>query len=185
MGQFIKFGLCTEITHQKDETKQIKKYYDNFEDYIVDFEKQTNIDSKIYNFSEINNCYVLTIKDEFLMAGTLIIFLKDFFSKIYEGEELRIYCEDIYEDIKNKESVHELIEFAKEKPHQNFQFSYSEHHMNLPFSTHIGIEYEYITLFLNGKVYMECYNELFSYIEKLIRAQHNYPQSGAMKIFLD
>ena len=184
MGQFIKFGLCTKIIHQEGETKQIKKYYDTFNDYIIDFEKQTNIDTNIFNCSEKNNCFVLTIKDEFLMANTLILFLKDFFSKIYDGEELRIYCDDIYEDIKTKVSVYELIEFAKEKPHQNFQFSNSEHYMRLPFSTNIHIEYEYITLFLNGKAYMECYDILFSYIEKLIRAQHNYPQSGAMKIFL-
>ncbi len=32
---------------------------------------------------------------------------------------------------------------------------------------------------------MECYNELFSYIEKLIRVQHSHPQSDAIKIFLD
>jgi hypothetical protein len=185
MGRFIKFGLCTKIIHQENETKQIKKYYSNFDNFIIDFEKQTNIDTKIYNFSEINNCFVLTIKNEFLMADTLIVFLKNFFSTIYEGEKLRIYCDDIYEDIKNKGSVYDLIEFSKEKPHQNFQFSCSEHNMRLPFSTYITIEYEYITLFFNGKVHMECYNELFSYIEKLIRAQHNYPQSGAIKIFLD
>jgi hypothetical protein len=49
----------------------------------------------------------------------------------------------------------------------------------------IDIGYEYIVLFLNGKAYMECYNEFFDYIEKLLRIRHQHPQVGAIKLFLD
>ncbi|SJM93835.1 hypothetical protein CRENPOLYSF2_3640010 [Crenothrix polyspora] len=110
---------------------------------------------------------------------------KDFFHYIYNGEHLKIYCDDIYEDIKTKQNVHDLIEFAEEKPYQNFQLSYSSSRLTATFMTNIYIEYEYIVLFLNGKAYMECYSEFFSYLEKLLRARHVHPQIGAMKIFLD
>ena len=49
--------------------------------------------------------------------------------------------------------------------------------------TSIYIEYEYIVLFLNGKAYIECYGEFFSYIEKLMRARHDHSQIGAINIF--
>ena len=98
---------------------------------------------------------------------------------------MKIYCDDIYADIKTKTSADDLIKFAEEKPYQNFQLSYSRGSITAPFMTNIYAEYEYIVLFLNGKAYMECYGEFFSYIEKLMKARYNHPQVGAMKVFLD
>ena len=165
--------------------KKINKYYKDFDCFKTDFEKQTNINTSLYNFREQDNSYIFTIKDELLVADNLIDFLKDFFCDIYDEENLNIYCDDIYEDIKLKKSTDELIKFAKEKFHQNFQFSRSRNSVTAPFMEQIYLEYEYIVLYLNGKTIMECYNEFFSYLEKLLRARHSHPHSGAMKIFLD
>ena len=185
MGQFIKFGLCTNIFCPEKEKNKINKYYNEFDNFITDFEKQTNIKTNLFNLREEDNGYIFTIKDELLAPDNLNGFLRDFFYDIYDEEHLKIYCDDIYEDIKSKQSADDLIKFAEEKPHQNFQLSYSRNSVTAPFMESIYLEYEYIVLFLNGKAVMECYSELFSYIEKLIRARHIHPQSGAMKIFLD
>lgn len=185
MGQFIKFGLCTKISCLEKEKNKIEKYYKKFDEFITDFEKQTNINANIFNLNEEDNGYIFSLKDELLAPNNLNKFLKDFFYDIYDEKHLKIYCDDIYDDIKTKNTVHDLIEFAEENPHQNFQLSYSRGSITTPFIESVYLEYEYIVLFLNGKAYMECYGEFFSYIEKLMRARHTYPQIGAMKIFLD
>jgi hypothetical protein len=185
MGQFIKFGLCTKIVCSEKEKSKIEKYYKSFDNFIADFEKQSQINTKIFNLSEEDNGYILTIKEELLESGRLIPFLKDFFGDIYDEKLLKIYCDDIYTDIETKNSADDLIKFAEEKPHQNFQLSYSRSSVIAPFSERIYMEYEYIVLFLNGKADMECYNELFSYMEKLLRLRHTHPQVWAMKVFLD
>ena len=184
MGQFIKFGLCTKIVCPAKEKNKIDKYYKSFDGFISDFEKQTQLKTELFNLSEKYNDYVFTIKDEFLEPDSLNSFLKDFFCDIYDREDLKIYCDDIYQDIKTKNSIEELIDFAAEKPHQNFQLSESRCSISTPIE-HIYLEYEYIVLFLNGKAYMECYNELFAYMEKLLRLRHAHPQVWAMKVFLD
>jgi hypothetical protein len=135
--------------------------------------------------SEKDGGHLFTIKDDLLSPDSLNTFLKDFFHDIYEGEQSRIFCDDIYDEVKTKNNVDDLIKFAEEKPYQNFQLSYSRSYVMAPYRTSIDIEYEYIVLFLNGKAYMECYNELFSYIEKLLRLRHALPQVWAMKVFLD
>jgi len=185
MGQFIKFGLCTEISCTENDKNKIEKNYKEFDDFIIAFEKQSNIRTNLFNLREENNGYIFTIKDELLAPKSLISFLKDFFYDIYDEEHLKIYCDDIYDDIKSKNSAYDLIKFAEEKPHQNFQLSYSVGYIMSPGFERILMEYEYIVLYLNGKAYMECYNELFSYLERLMRGRHNHRQIGAMKIFLD
>lgn len=184
MGQFIKFGLCTKIVCPAKEKSKIDKYYKSFDEFIDSFEKQTQLKTELFNLHEKDNDYIFTIKDEFLAADGLNSFLKDFFCDIYDAEDLKIYCDDIYQDIKTKNSAEELIEFAAEKPYQNFQLSESRCCVTAPIE-YIYLQYEYIVLFLNGKAYMECYSELFSYMEKLIRYRHKHPQAWAMKVFLD
>ena len=185
MGQFIKFGLCTNIICPEKEKNKIDKYYKDFDVFKSDFESQSNINTRLYNFREQDNGYIFTIKDELLVADNLICFLKDFFCDIYDEKDLKVYCDDIYEDIKSKHSAVDLIKFAQDKPHQSFQICYSRNSVTGPFMEQIYLEYEYIVLYLNGKAIMECYNEFFSYLEKLLRARHKHPRSGAMKIFLD
>ena len=155
------------------------------DEFIADFKKQTNLNPEIFNLREEDGGLIFAIKDELLTPDSLISFLNDLFHDIYDEERLKIYCDDIYDDIKTKTSTDGLIKFAEEKPHQKFQLSYSRDSITAPFMTNIYVEYEYIVLFLNGKAYMECYGEFFSYIEKLMKARYSHPQVGAMKVFLD
>ena len=185
MGQFIKFGLCTKISCPQKEKSKIDKYYKSFDQFFADFENKSHINIKLFNFYEEDDNYIFTIKDELLKPDGLTYFLKDFFADIYDEKDLKVYCDAIYENIKDKNSVDELIKFATKKRHQNFQLTKSQCCLTSQFVEHIYIEYEYIVLFLNGKAYMECYDELFSYMEKMIRFRHTHPQAWAMKVFID
>lgn len=181
MGQFIKFGLCTKVSFPEKSKQRIERYYQSFDNFISEFERKTHLNTQLFNLAEVDNGYSLTLKDELLEIDTLTEFLKAFFADIYDDEkDFSVYCNPIYEDIKDKKTSAELIQFAEQKPHQNFQLSESWRRMD-----DIDIGYEYIVLFLNGKAYMECYNEFFSYIEKLLRIRHQYLQVGAIKLFLD
>ena len=46
--------------------KKINKYYKDFDCFKTDFEKQTNINTSLYNFREQDNSYIFTIKAELL-----------------------------------------------------------------------------------------------------------------------
>lgn len=61
MGQFIKFGLCTKIVCPQKEKSKIYKYYKNFNQFVADFEKESHINTKLFNFSEEADSYIFTI----------------------------------------------------------------------------------------------------------------------------
>jgi len=185
MGQYIKIGLCTQFVIEQSEVCKIKKYYDDVGEFFQIIESQKHLNINLFDFEQVENKYIFSIKDEILEQGSLLSFLKMIMSDMHDQEYLDEFANALYKDVTMTQSTIDMIELAKEKKHYNFQIDQGYDWIGAPFSTSIELKFEYIALGLYGKTMMESYSDLFLFMENLIRAKYQVIQVGAVKIFLN
>jgi len=159
--------------------------YDDVGEFFQIIESQKHLNINLFDFEQVENKYIFSIKDEILEQGSLLSFLKMIMSDMHDQEYLDEFANALYKDVTMTQSTIDMIELAKEKKHYNFQIDQGYDWIGAPFSTSIELKFEYIALGLYGKTMMESYSDLFLFMENLIRAKYQVIQVGAVKIFLN
>lgn len=175
MGQYIQVGICYKFNVMKKDLIECNMSKD---DLIEVMGKK--VDINCYNIEESNEEYSFKIIDELLSNLELISFLKEQY-KFFGVDD----SEQIFNDINKLNGYHDIVKFADRKPYQNFQESRNVEDIRFGYWKSFTVKYNNILFFINGKAYMECYNDLLMYIENLIKHKNSHKISGAVKAFLD
>ena len=165
MGQYLECGIAQRIiieNRYKEDNKTILERIGK------------NIDLNLYNINKGPQYIELKMKKEIFekYAIDFIIEQTKFFRK-YETTEL--------DDLLNLKGLKydKLIDIAKEKDLINFQFL-DGNYINMDISyldeeSNCRIYGDFISFIGDGKVFLECYNSIFTYLRNCIINSSNNP----------
>ena len=180
MGLYLTIGILTRIKISKDwARKQASATPEDVKKTLLEHYNQKGI----YNLVEDDYYVSLKLKPE-IAEPEMIDFLHDFYEMRYSKEKMRVYTN--MEDIKQRKTLDEWLEYAKAK--KNFAFQFDEFiHLYTPYprgwSQSLDTSGEQIILSLDGKIIMECYGELFSFFTKLIKDKlSKYKLAESLKV---
>lgn len=178
MGTYINFGLnCVSRIYKKKLSCDI-----NNKESITDIMSK-KIDVDCYNFIEHEDYYEFKVKDEMFNSEDLKGFLIEQYGFLdLDEEKKKVILNDI--DMKILDSYDKVVDFFDSKSYPNFQ-----HYNNIDFVRvnfyDITVHSEGILFFYAGKAYIECYGDLFQYMNKLILKNSSYDIAKLIHIFLD
>ena len=168
MGIYLATGVVQSIRVPKEEKVKLETMTGSL---------GLKVNLSKFDFTENDNWYIWEIKDGVLEDKTFVPFLKQQFryydpSKVNELDQLASM------------SAQEIKNFAKEpsiiKGTYCFQFV-----NNLIDWEYVDINYNMLCFFIDGKIIMECYNDILHYFEELIRLQKKeYPIADCVKVMI-
>lgn len=160
MGQYLSCGIATEII--------VEKRWDSTEKIL---EKMKNkIDLNIYDISQDDKYICLSIKED-IFEKYAIPFIEEQLEPVKNNltteKELRSLKN--FEELKGK-SYEELIKISNEKSNYFFQRTEGNRVCNdVSYLTDGNIAYaDVINYISDGKIFMECYHDIFDYIRSLM-----------------
>ncbi|HLD95205.1 MAG TPA: hypothetical protein VI959_00995 [Alphaproteobacteria bacterium] len=181
MGVYVCTGIVYEIFTEKKEDLQLENIKQALEE---------NIPLENYVFSEKEDCFSWTLKENVLMHGNLSAFLKAQFD-LYYGEYVKREkeLEELLDLLKKATSDEEIIALAKSD--RFYEFRLIDKIRGLLYvkkdwsERSLRVRYDMFSFFLDGKILMECYGRFFNYLERTIRLQEkDFPIAKNVKILM-
>lgn len=178
MGQFLAFGLVTQIIVDKNKLATTQLTPDQLQERMV---MELHYNPELYLLHEHNNCYSFDLREDIFHAQLLPL-LEQFYPLYYNST-------DRYQDV--LERLHELppsewLDWANGKPYEAFQIDcYGMVESIEEKFTDIILKYKSILLAMDGKIIMEVYGQLFRFINYTIKK--TFPQfslAGAFRIYI-
>ena len=155
MGRYLACGIATSIAIRKSSSYTDKELLDDV---------GKNVDLNIYNIKETEKYLILDIKEK-ILEDNLIIYIQEQLSKF--ASQTNILMEEMQklEKLKGK-SYNELMELSKEYVSYNFQMMEGCPVANdiTYISNKTYIFADIICYISDGKIIMEDYNDLFTYL---------------------
>ena len=167
MGQFLTIGLVTTFAISKQRAKQQASATP---EEVKDALQKHRNKSGIYNLEEDDRNVYLSLKPE-IAEAEMTDFLRDFYALRYPDEKQRNRMADM-KTIGSMKTLDEWLDLADEKPYQAFQLDgYVLDYTPFPrgWTNSLETSVNQIILSLDGKIWMECYNELFVFFTNLIK----------------
>ena len=182
MGTYLAVGIVPKIVINKSSIKSSDLTLDLI---LEQLNKELKIDC--YNFSEDLKKYCWEIKPN-ILEGNLVEFLDEQF-KAYMPQKDE-YLEEVIAQLNKIKDFAQIMKLASSKSLAHFQLlnqilGYIKVvHIN-GFSEYVEVFYSLIAYFLDGKIIMECYENLLRYLEYNIRLQRNkYPIVDCVKVMI-
>lgn len=182
MGTFLVTGIVQEIIVYKKET--VANGGVLLEDLIKNLRFDINIEH--YHMTEDEDRYYWKIKHE-LLEGNFVEFLDAQF-KLYDAQPQ--IAQHTLDSVANAKTAGDRLDLAATKSFENFQLigdltKYIRMRTAMSFEQTITTRYNLIAFFMDGKISMECYNNILKYFEKNIRSQRViYPVADCVKVMI-
>ena len=182
MGQYLATGIVLDIRIERKEIINNQLSID-----LVTKKLKESINLNMYHYSEDADYHYWKINPR-LLDKNISEFLETQFT-MYSSEQDQAMI-DVLHKVKSAQNGEELIDLATNDGSEHFQLvKYITEHIrvknNTNFTKHVSAHYQLIAYFLDGKMMMECYNNIFSYFEKNIHLQKSkYPVAEYVKIMI-
>ncbi len=182
MGTYLTTGIVQDIIIEK---RQIR--YKDITIDIINARLKEEINLDHYDYTEDSDGYYWKIKPK-MLEGNLVEFLDTQF-QMYEGKK-DSHMQKALEEIAKAKTGNEILNLAASNELINFQLvdQIMEHIRVIRsngFDEHVRIYYNVISYFMDGKIIMECYANIFKYFELNIRLQKDkYPIVDCVKIMI-
>lgn len=169
MGCFLCISIVTDLCMSKKEVKECKL---EEKEAVSQALKLYELNPEMYALSQSDDEDDLLVElNSEVLRQDLISFLEEFYQDFYDGDR-RMY-EEALADL-HSTPPDKWINLAKEKRHESYQYDVSLYQktIRIDYSQRIRVACGNIILCLNGKIIMECYNQLFAFLQKCIRARY-------------
>ena len=182
MGQYLMIGIATRILISKERAK--RQTSATPEEIEKALQEQYN-QSGIYVVEHYKDAVCLEL-DPAIAEQEWTDFLEDFYKLRYSKDRLAQLVD--MEDIRERKTLKEWIDFAEEKPYQAYQMDrYGWFTTRFPrgWTNSLETRMDMITLSMDGKILMECYSELFDFFNLLIREKlSKYRLSNSIMVYI-
>lgn len=182
MGCFLCISIVTDLCMSKKEVKECRL---EEKDVVSKALELYGLDPKMYVLSQSNDEDDLLVElNAEVLRQDLISFLEDFYQDYYGGDK------EMYEDALAElhATPHDKwINLAKEKSYKSYHYNVSMYQkaIRIDYSQRIRVACGNIILCLNGKIIMECYNQLFYFLQKCIRDRYpSHPLARTLNVFI-
>lgn len=186
MGTYLATGIIQKIAVSKKEIE--RNTHLNLEGLKAALSKELKLQH--YNFSENEQYFLWTINPR-LLEGNLSEFLEEQFKMYGEETAKRDDIQKLITSIKQIDTGEKIIELAENHNFVNLQMvnyaweSIKVKHHDSNFDDHVTVNYNMIAFFIDGKIIMECYKNIFRYFENNIRKQEKiYPIAACVKTMI-
>lgn len=184
MGCYLAIGLKIKTAIGK---KEISKHLDKMplEDIFKEIEKEYHLED-IYVRQETEDYYVYTL-DEKLLDKEFIPFLEKFYQLRYQDGD-NYDAPNVLEELNSIPDTPSRLALLNKKSFQTYQMGSDNdyHRVNGSWIYEVPIYNTYAILSLDGKIIMECYNEVFNFLRRCIIAQlSEFKLSKALSIWID
>ncbi|MCC2624296.1 MAG: hypothetical protein K0R14_169 [Burkholderiales bacterium] len=176
---FLVTGIVNKLSINK---RSIKEEY-NLKHVTLALEREININK--YDLTIDKEQYIWQLKPDNLNGDDLVPFLQAQYS-MYDPERALKLNEEIAINLKGK-LKNEILQMTENGKgfSRCAKLIHINHYIRIPeisFNS-IEIDYELLTFFVDGKIIMECYDNILFYFERLIRLQvQNYPIADCVKV---
>ena len=153
MGQYLSIGLATKIYVEKDRLgkEDLEKAFIN------------NFKLSLYDVSEDEDCYILNLKEE-VLENNLIELLGEMEQKATKSEKEKYI--KAKKELKGK-NYKELLDIADKQSVYKFQLL--KYGNDISYMLENGGAYcQIISIESDGKVYFECYYDIFTFIRNSV-----------------
>ncbi len=186
MGTYLVTGIVQDITIRK---KDIETYDIDFDEVVGKLNKE--VDMNCYTFTEDDLYYYWNI-----IPKTLECNLADFLDaqfQMYDKEKTQNtqnMMNEVVNQVRGAKTGEQLLALAAEKRGDEFRIiEHVSHFVSVRrkngFQERIKVYYRLISIFMDGKIIMECYNNILSYFEQTIRLQRDkYPIVNCVKVMI-
>ncbi|MGL5151859.1 MAG: hypothetical protein ACRC7N_14930 [Clostridium sp.] len=174
MGQYISFTLTHNIKVSKE---NLQRYNISKEEILKSLDKE--FDTTLYDLIEFEEYFELRAKEELFNKNTLKGFLKEQFELFNCTED------ELFDKLDSLDSYEDIVNFAEDKPFCNFQEQTGVYGVRCGGWNSFRVHTMGIIFFLEGKAYLECYDEMFNYIRRLIVKSSDYEIARLVKIVLE
>jgi len=181
MGTYLVTGVVQNITIYK---KTVHQYDVPISNVINALQNEVNIEC--YRRSEDENNFYWKINPE-MLEGSFVEFLETQF-QMYSGTETDQFMEEAIGEVTKAKSGEKRMALAAQCNLFNFQLiTVTDHievlHTNGWLKRNIAVGYDLISIFQDGKIIMECYNNILHYFTQNIRLQREkYPVVDCIKL---
>ncbi len=176
MGTYILFTINHKIIVQK---KDLSVENITFEEMLNGLNLKFQMSH--YQMIEQNNHYEFQAKESVFNSEQLLKFLKEQYSFFTVEKQ---HKEEIFQELSKASNYNEMIQLVEKCSYPCFQSDTTYENIRCGGWKRFRITLEGIVFFIEGKAYLECYEELFTYIESLIKKTSQYEISQLVKVVL-
>jgi len=176
MGTYLCAGICTKIQIVKKDMTSKKI---TLEEIIEDLQRE--IELGLFDKEEDEDTIYWSIKRKYIEYGLI-----DFLKSQYEIYNKKGDYYEYYREIEKAKTFGKILKLAKKPLGQNFHSLHRPSYLMIDRNwKDINVYYDIIVFFMDGKIIMECYRDIFHYFEHMIRLQKDkYPVAGAVKVVI-
>jgi hypothetical protein len=179
MGSYLHVGLVVRASVQASDlaSNEISG------EVLAQWMCENCVDPEMFDRSQRDDQIVWSLNESFT-AAPLVAFLKeqDAISGVHASNEHK--REELYEDLLKLNSWEAIVALAKEGKHRDF-YCFDETELitgNRPRSP-VRVPMTLLVFLSEGKTFMECWRDLFRYLEHMIHAQADrFPIARAVKL---
>ena len=183
MGTYLATGIVRSMSIAK---RSMNNNFDlRLDNVLVQLRKEVNLD--YYSFSEDDEGYYWKINPS-ILEGNLVEFLEEQFLMYEDTKDP--YLQEAIDKIKEAKTGEQIIQLAEDRSLSRFQLVDNlDAHMRVVsdkgFNTYVLVYYKLIAFFLDGKILMECWNNILRYFGRNIRLQREkYPIADCVKVMI-
>lgn len=179
MGQYLTIGIATSFVTSKKETERVFK---SVADYKTAFENEFNRNG-IYQMTETDSIIMFELKPE-SVEHEWVDFIRDFYHLRYgdEGE-----YREVLETLSTCNTLQKWLDIAENNRFECYQADgYLQYPIERPvFPRNLYVDVQQVILSIDGKIVMECYNDLFAFFTKILREKlSRYRMADSLLVYI-
>lgn len=181
MGQYLCIGLKTRLKANKEEMGKTAEKIAEAKSFL----ENNYIYTGLYDLEETDKEYIYTLKEE-IMKWEFIPFLKAFYRIRYDETGSSCNNDYVIKELLQHSTVEEWMRIAQEKRYESYQI---DSHIGVvrmeSFNNRFYVTVENLILSIDGKILMECYDDLFRFFTCCVKKRlEAFKLSDAILVYI-
>ena len=180
MGQYLFIGIATRISANVKNVKEAFKSIGNFKKHF----EQTFNRNGIYQMEETDGRIDLCLNPE-VAEKEWLQFLDSFYKLRYTSDYGQA---DAIKEMSKTNNLQEWIDLADKKQYECYQSDFLQYFpMEIPDNPYLDLylHLDLVLLSIDGKIFMEGYNDLFAFFTRIIREKlADYRLSDSLFVYI-
>lgn len=178
MGQYLQLGIVHRLSVSKEKMNSMGLSVERVKD-----ELNKEVDMALYDLDENDDLVNFVLKDSIVMEQ-LGNFLQYQYSLYDQNEDS--HFESAVQAISEMSNPKQIFELAEEKRFPCFQNNRIVHNIQVSHWKSLRVEISLLVLFVEGKIFMECYDSFLKYLTNIVReTSKQWSICGAFGCFID
>lgn len=181
MGRYLCIGLNSKLEISRTPYRKPEVSQEEMEMAV----KQFWVNEDIYDFSFTEENWIYTLRKE-AVEKEWLSFLKDFYEIRYKGSGDKKYVDEVLEMLSKHTDFEGWMDMANQRMHPFYQMDKRLAWVSAgKWDSIYRMEVESILLSMDGKIIMECYEDILRFFTRCVRERlKHYQLMQALEVYL-